>query len=56
MDGAVIIVDAVSGVQAQTLTVWKQARKQQLPSICFINKMDRTGSNFDHGSCLLFYL
>lgn len=47
IDGAVIIVDAVSGVQAQTKTVWRQAQKQSLPAIAFINKMDRDGASFD---------
>jgi translation elongation factor EF-G len=46
IDGAVIIVDAVSGVQAQTKTVWRQAQKQALPAIAFINKMDRDGASF----------
>ena len=47
LDGAVIIVDAVSGVQSQTRTVWKQARKQGIPAVAFINKMDRNGASFD---------
>jgi len=46
LDGSVIIIDAVSGVQAQTQTVWKQVCKQNIPSIAFINKMDRDGANF----------
>jgi len=47
LDGSVIIVDAVSGVQAQTQTVWRQVRKQNIPSIAFVNKMDRGGADFD---------
>lgn len=47
LDGAVIIVDAVSGVQAQTRTVWKQVKKQNLPTIAFVNKMDRSGADFN---------
>lgn len=47
LDGVVIIIDAVSGVQSQTRTVWKQTRKQGIPAIAFINKMDRVGANFD---------
>eukprot|EP01041_Mallomonas_annulata_P000195 gene195-350_t len=46
LDGAILIVDAVAGVQAQTRTVWKQACKQNIPSIAFINKMDRDGAEF----------
>ena len=47
LDGAVIIIDAVSGVQSQTRTVWKQARKQNIPAVAFVNKMDRTGASFE---------
>jgi elongation factor G len=47
LDGAVVIVDAVSGVQAQTKTVWKQTKKQSIPAIAFINKMDRDGASFE---------
>lgn len=46
LDGAVIIIDAVSGVQSQTRTVWKQAKKQGIPAVAFINKMDRNGASF----------
>ena len=46
LDGVVIIVDAVSGVQAQTRTVWKQAARQSLPAVVFVNKMDREGASF----------
>ncbi|KAJ2414252.1 Ribosome-releasing factor 2, mitochondrial [Coemansia sp. RSA 2530] len=46
LDGAVTIVDAVSGVQAQTKTVWTQASRYQIPRIVFVNKMDRDGANW----------
>lgn len=46
LDGAVTILDAVAGVEAQTEKVWKQADGRQLPRIVFINKMDRTGAGF----------
>lgn len=47
MDGSIIVVDAVSGVQAQTQTVWRQVCKQNTPSIAFVNKMDRDGACFE---------
>lgn len=47
MDGAVVVVDAVAGVQAQTRTVWRQCQKQNMPAIAFINKMDREGASFE---------
>lgn len=46
LDGVVLIIDAVSGVQAQTRTVWKQTRRNDLPAILFVNKMDRLGSHY----------
>jgi elongation factor G len=46
LDGAVAVFDAVSGVEAQTETVWRQADKYKVPRICFINKMDRVGADF----------
>ncbi|CAI2170052.1 12393_t:CDS:2 [Funneliformis geosporum] len=46
LDGAVTILDAVSGVEAQTQTVWNQADKYEIPRIAFINKMDRIGAEF----------
>jgi elongation factor G len=46
LDGAVAVFDAVSGVEPQSETVWRQADKYEVPRICFINKMDRTGADF----------
>jgi elongation factor G len=51
LDGAIAVFDAVAGVEPQTETVWGQANKYSVPRICFINKMDRAGANFD--SCVL---
>jgi elongation factor G len=48
LDGAVAVFDAVAGVQPQSETVWRQADKYQVPRICFINKMDRVGADFEH--------
>ncbi|CAN5870280.1 elongation factor G [soil metagenome] len=48
LDGAVAVFDAVSGVEPQSETVWRQANKYGVPRICFINKMDRVGSDFDN--------
>jgi elongation factor G len=47
LDGAVAVFDAVAGVEPQTETVWRQANKYKVPRICFINKMDRVGADFD---------
>ncbi|MGA2208359.1 MAG: elongation factor G [Acidimicrobiales bacterium] len=47
LDGAVAVFDAVAGVEPQTETVWRQANKYGVPRICFINKMDRVGADFD---------
>jgi elongation factor G len=46
LDGAVAVFDAVSGVEPQSETVWRQADKYEVPRICFINKMDRVGADF----------
>lgn len=47
LDGVIAVFDAVAGVQPQSETVWRQADKYNVPRICFINKMDRVGANFD---------
>ncbi len=46
LDGAVAVFDAVAGVEPQSETVWRQADKYHVPRICFVNKMDRTGAEF----------
>ncbi|HTP49156.1 MAG TPA: elongation factor G [Anaeromyxobacteraceae bacterium] len=46
LDGAVAVFDAVSGVEPQSETVWRQADKYKVPRVCFINKMDRVGADF----------
>ena len=48
LDGAVVVFDGVAGVQPQTETVWRQADKFMTPRICFINKLDRIGADFDY--------
>lgn len=48
LDGAVAVFCAVAGVQPQSETVWRQATKYGVPRIAFVNKMDRTGANFDN--------
>ncbi|HUE12521.1 MAG TPA: elongation factor G [Planctomycetaceae bacterium] len=47
LDGALVIFSAMEGVEAQSETVWRQADKYGVPRICFINKMDRTGADFE---------
>lgn len=47
LDGAVAVFDGVSGVEPQSETVWRQANKYKVPRICFINKMDRVGADFE---------
>lgn len=47
LDGAVAVFCAVAGVQPQSETVWKQARRYRVPLIAFVNKMDRTGADFE---------
>ena len=46
LDGACAVFDAVSGVEPQSETVWRQADKYRVPRICFVNKMDRIGADF----------
>ncbi|OHC74553.1 MAG: translation elongation factor G [Rhodospirillales bacterium RIFCSPLOWO2_12_FULL_58_28] len=46
LDGAVAVFDSVAGVEPQSETVWRQADKYNVPRICFVNKMDRTGADF----------
>ena len=46
LDGAVAVFDAVSGVEPQSETVWRQADRYRVPRICFVNKMDRVGADF----------
>ncbi|BAV92171.1 elongation factor G [Candidatus Desulfovibrio trichonymphae] len=47
LDGAVCVFDAVAGVEPQSETVWRQADSYNVPRICFVNKMDRTGANYN---------
>ncbi|MCH7482299.1 MAG: elongation factor G [Chloroflexi bacterium] len=47
LDGGVVVFDAVAGVQPQSETVWRQADRYHVPRICFVNKMDRLGADFD---------
>ncbi|MBN1161784.1 MAG: elongation factor G [Dehalococcoidales bacterium] len=47
LDGGVVVFDAVSGVEAQSETVWRQADRYKVPRICYVNKMDRIGASFN---------
>jgi len=47
LDGAVTVFDGVAGVEPQSETVWRQADKYKVPRMCFVNKLDRTGADFD---------
>ena len=47
LDGAVAVFDGKEGVEAQSETVWRQATKYNVPRICFINKMDKLGADFE---------
>jgi elongation factor G len=47
LDGGIVVFDAVAGVQPQSETVWRQADRFNVPRICFINKMDRVGADFE---------
>jgi elongation factor G len=46
LDGGIVVFDGVAGVEPQSETVWRQADQYHVPRICFVNKMDRTGANF----------
>lgn len=46
LDGAVAVFDASAGVEAQTMTVWRQAEKHKIPCVCFLNKMDKPAARF----------
>jgi elongation factor G len=48
LDGGIVVLDGVAGVEPQSETVWHQADRYGVPRICFINKMDRPGANFGH--------
>ncbi|MCP4793927.1 MAG: elongation factor G [Actinomycetia bacterium] len=48
LDGAVAVFDGVAGVEPQSETVWKQADDYAVPRMCFVNKLDRTGADFDY--------
>jgi elongation factor G len=53
LDGAVAVFDAVAGVEPQSETVWRQADKYGVPRIAFINKMDRTGADFERSVSMI---
>jgi elongation factor G len=48
LDGGVVVFDAVAGVEPQSETVWRQADQYNVPRICFVNKMDRVGADFEN--------
>ena len=47
LDGAVVVFDGKEGVEAQSETVWRQAERYGVPRICFVNKMDKIGADFE---------
>jgi len=47
LDGGIVVLDAVAGVQPQSETVWRQANTYKVPRICFVNKMDRVGASYE---------
>ncbi|MDA0262781.1 MAG: elongation factor G [Chloroflexi bacterium] len=47
LDGGIVVLDAVAGVQSQSETVWRQADTYKVPRICFVNKMDRAGASYE---------
>ncbi|OGA79864.1 MAG: translation elongation factor G [Betaproteobacteria bacterium RIFCSPLOWO2_12_FULL_66_14] len=50
LDGALVVLDAVHGVQPQSETVWRQADRYAVPRLCLVNKMDRVGADFDEAA------
>lgn len=48
LDGGIVVLEAVRGVEPQSETVWRQADRYKVPRVCFINKMDRLGAEFEH--------
>ena len=48
LDGGIVVLDAVAGVQPQSETVWRQANRYRVPRVCFVNKMDRVGADFQN--------
>src|SRR5213079_2793421 len=48
LDGACAVFDGKEGVEAQSETVWRQADRYKVPRLCFVNKMDKIGANFDY--------
>jgi len=53
LDGGVVVFDAVAGVEAQSEAVWRQADRYSVPRICFINKMDRIGADFNRSLSMI---
>jgi len=53
LDGGVVVFDAVAGVEAQSEAVWRQADRYNVPRVCFINKMDRVGADFDRSLSMI---
>ena len=48
LDGAVVVFDGKEGVEAQSETVWRQADRYKVPRVCFINKMDKLGADYEY--------
>ncbi len=53
LDGAVVVFDGVAGVEPQSETVWRQADKYSVPRICFVNKLDRMGADFENDLAMI---